>query len=267
MTRTVLALALFVLVALPAGAHDFWIEPSTFRPAPGTEVTAALRIGQKLEGEPLPRDPRLVDRFVLLGAAGEMPVGGMPGDEPAGTVRVAGPGLQWIGYQSRPYPVRLEAAAFEGYLKEEGLEQIVAERARTGRSAAPGRERFHRCAKALLDVAGAPSAPDAPLGFTLELVPLKSPYALAPGAVLPVSLSFRGKPLVNALVVAMSKAEPGKTVSARTDAKGMVKLALARPGLWLLKAVHMEAAPPDAGVDWESWWASVTFDLASSPRK
>jgi len=23
----------------------------------------------------------------------------------------------------------------------------------------------------------------------------------------------------------------------------------------------MEAAPADAGVDWESWWASITFDL------
>ena len=51
------------------------------------------------------------------------------------------------------------------------------------------------------------------------------------------------------------------------DAKGNVTLRLARSGLWLVKAVHMAAAPPDAGVDWESWWASLTFELGSVPRK
>jgi uncharacterized GH25 family protein len=52
-----------------------------------------------------------------------------------------------------------------------------------------------------------------------------------------------------------------KAVRARTDAKGRVTLRLAHAGFWLIKAVHMEAAPADAGVDWESWWASITFDL------
>jgi hypothetical protein len=215
----------------------------------------------------------LIDRFVLRGEGLEMPVGGEPGDDPAGSVRVSEPGLHWIGYQSHPYPVVLEAGKFEDYLRDEGLERIVEERARQGQSAAKGRERFYRCAKSLLDVARQNRAAskshvfDTPLGFTLELVPQKNPYALSPGAELPVSLWFRGKPIPNVLVVAINKGVPDKAVSARTDARGFVRLRLARPGLWLIKAVHMEAAPPDAGVDWESWWASMTFDLASSVKK
>ena len=273
MTRPTLALAAFaILVARPAAAHDFWIEPSAFRPAPGTDVTAALRVGQKLHGEPLPRNPMLIDRFILGTNGPEVPVGGVPGDDPAGSVRVGEPGLHWIGYQSHPYPVVLDATKFEDYLKAEGLERIVEERSRKGQRTAPARERFYRCAKSLLDVQGEKPAAeksgiDVQLGFTLELVPLKSPYALSPGSELPVRLSFRGKPIVDALVVAINKDDPDKPVSARTNAKGLVALRLVHPGFWLIKAVHMEAAPPDAGVDWESWWASITFDLGSSLQK
>jgi uncharacterized GH25 family protein len=177
-------------------------------------------------------------------------------------------GLHWIGYQSNPYPVALEAAKFEDYLRDEGLEAIIESRKKNGQSAAPGRERFYRCAKALLDTpSAAPSTLFAtPLGFTLELVPGRNPYSLHAGGELPLSISFRGKPMANILVVAMSKDDPEKAVRARTDAKGRATLRLARAGFWLIKAVHMEPAPPDSGVDWESWWASITFELPRSAK-
>ncbi|HEX3578303.1 MAG TPA: DUF4198 domain-containing protein [Thermoanaerobaculia bacterium] len=258
MTR--FAIALVALLAVRASAHDFWIEPSTFHPAVGDRVTAALRVGQKLAGDPLPNIPPLIDRFVLRGPAGERPVIGRAGADPAGIAFIAEGGLHWIGYQSNPYPVALEAAKFEDYLRDEGLERIVDARKKNGQSAAPGRERFYRCAKALLDTPGAATF-DAPLGFTLELVPRTNPYAMKSAGDLPLALTFRGKPLANALVVAMSKTDPEKAVRARTDAKGRVTLPLAHAGFWLIKAVHMEAAPADSGVDWESWWASITFEL------
>jgi uncharacterized GH25 family protein len=255
-----------MLLASAAAAHDFWIEPSTFRPAVGERVTAALRVGQKLSGDPLPRIPTLIDRFVIRGASGvEGPMVGRMGSDPAGIALISDAGLHWIGYQSTPYPVALEAKKFEDYLKDEGLETIIEQRKKNGQSAAPGRERFYRCAKALLDTPGTARAGahilDRPLGFTLELVPRKNPYAIRTSGELPLSLVFRGKPMANVLVVAMSKDDPEKAVRARTDAKGRVTLHLAHAGFWLIKAVHMEAAPSDAGVDWESWWASITFEL------
>jgi hypothetical protein len=263
--RRKLALLLALATGHAASAHDFWIEPSTFRPASGARVAATLRVGQNLDGEALPLLPPLVDRFEVVGKgpAGELDEN--PGGDPAGWARIDGPGLHWIAYQSLPYPLVLPAAKFENeYLRVEGLESIVEARARNGESAAPGRERFYRCAKALLETPGAgPGAFDNPLGLTLEIVPKKNPYTLKPGSTLPLSLLFRGKPLAGALVVAMEKGDPKKSVSARTDAKGFVSLPIARSGFWLVKAVHMEPAPADAGVDWESWWASITFELAA----
>jgi uncharacterized GH25 family protein len=255
--RSLLFAAALTLAPL-ASAHDLWIEPSSFRPAVGQRVAVALRVGVNVVGEPVPRIPPLIDRFTL----GDTPLLGRSGADPAGSAVVAKPGLQWIGYQSKAYPVTLEARKFEDYLKEEGLERVIAERKKKGQSAATGRERFYRCAKSLLEVPGANANPfSAPVGHTLELVPRQNPYSLKRGQALPLSLTYRGKPIANVLVVAMRKGAPTRAIRARTDAKGHVSLRLDEPGFWLIKAVHMEAAPPNAGVEWESWWASLTFDL------
>jgi hypothetical protein len=264
------ALALAVLAGLPAAmarAHDFWIEPSTFQPAADSEVALALRVGQRLQGEPVPRIPGLVERFFLRDGAAEHPVEGAPGAEPAGSVRIAAAGRQWAAYQSHPSAVTLEPGRFEDYLREEGLEEIVAARARLGQAATPGRERYHRSAKALLHATGpaggkrAEASIDAPLGLTLEIVPRRDPTALPPEAKLPLQLLFRGQPAAGRLVVAMNRAHPERLVSVRTDRDGQALLPLAGAGFWLVKSVAMVAAPPGVGVDWESWWASLTFEL------
>lgn len=248
--KTRLALATLVFAVAPSLlAHDLWIEPSTFHPKVGERVLVALRVGRNVNGEPMPRIPPLVQRFEFAGK----PIIGAPGADPAGIALVSEAGLQWIGYQSNAYPMTIEAAKFAEYLKEEGLPPR--------KTSAQVHERFYRCAKSLLDVPGKNAPTDTPLGFTLELVPRTNPYALKPGDSLPVSLTFRGKPIANILVVAMSKSDPQNAVHARTDANGRATLRIAHGGFWLIKAVHMEPAPPGAGVEWESWWASMTFDL------
>jgi len=243
-------------------AHDFWIEPSTFRPEVGATVGFALRVGEGFRGDPVPRSPDRIARFVLVSPSRETPIEGGSGDEPAGVARVSEPGLQIVGYRSKTSKVELDAEKFEQYLKEEGLERIVALRARRGESEKPTREIYSRCAKALLSAGGAgKSAPDRVLGFTLELVAGKNPYAFTTGGSFPVRLEYEGKPLAGALVVALNRDAPAVRLSARTDAKGNASFLLASPGAWLVKAVHMVPAPAGSGADWESTWASLTFEI------
>jgi uncharacterized GH25 family protein len=263
--RAALTAALLALALAPgAWAHDFWIDPSSFRPAPGQRVIVRLRVGQRFKGDPVPRDPALLKRFAVLGAAGgETPVPGVPGSDPAGFITLTSPGLALITYASGRAPVQLDAAKFETYLAEEGLEAVSAQRAKKGQTAAPVKEVFSRCAKAYLAVGGTTGPGyDRVLGLTLELVPEKDPGALAAGSELPVRLLYRGKPLPGALVTAFSRDQPDAKVTARTDAAGLARLRLDRPGTWLVKAVHMIPAPADAGADWESFWASFTFETA-----
>lgn len=257
-----LALLTAALSVQAAEAHDFWIEPSAFTPAPGQRVAVRLRVGQELRGDPVPRDPALIQRFVAVGpAGGETPIPGVPNTEPAGFASFQAPGLYTVVYDGNRAPVELDARKFEDYLKQEGLEKISALRASRGQSAAGVKEVFSRFAKSLI-VVGNGSGPgyDRVLGQRLELVPETNPYALTGGGELRVRLLYEGKPLAGALILALQKGREAK-VSARSDAQGRVRLRLDRPGFWLVKAVHMAAAPRETGAGWESFWASLTFEV------
>lgn len=246
-----------LLSAAGLRAHDFWIEPSTFRPQPGAKVGVRLRVGEHLRGDPVPRNPERIERFAAIGPSGEAEVAGVPGSDPAGWASPASSGLHWIVYDSNHARLEQTAAKFDSYLGEEGLERI--RELRKGAGEGPVKEIYSRYAKSLLKVGdGSESGYDKILGLELELVPEKNPYALKPGEPLPVRLLYQGKPLAGALVMAL----PGGS-SVRSDADGRAELRLDRPGLWLVKAVHMVPAPQGSGAEWESLWASLTFELPS----
>jgi uncharacterized GH25 family protein len=260
-----LAVAAIFLNRAPLFAHDMWIEPTTFSPESGQIVGVRLRVGQDLLGDPLPRDPALVNQFVVEDAAGRKPVIGRDGADPAGLLRVAMPGLLVIGYRSNPSAIELAADKFNQYVKEEGLDAVAALRARRNETGAKAHELFARCAKSLV-LSGSPAEGqgDRRLGFTLELVAERNPYTIRAGQDLPVRLLYESRPLAGALVVAMNRLNPSEKLSARTDNDGRVRFQLRPGGMWLIKAVHMVPAPADTNADWASFWASLTFELGAT---
>ena len=46
----------------------------------------------------------------------------------------------------------------------------------------------------------------------------------------------------------------------RSDANGAFSFTLPRAGVWLIKSVHMVRAGFFASEDWDSLWASLTFE-------
>jgi uncharacterized GH25 family protein len=266
MRRRLGALTLAVLVCSPGlHAHDMWIEPATFVPEPGAILAVRLRVGQDLIGDPLPRDPALIKQFVFEDAAGRKPLVGHEGADPAGFLRVAAPGLLVIGYHSNASAVELTPEKFNQYVKEEGLDAIAGLRASRHETDTKAREMFSRCAKSLVS-SGATKGGDGDraLGFTLELVAERNPYALRAGQQLPVRLTYENRPLTGALVVAINRVNASEKVSARTDSDGRVRLRLPTGGVWLVKAVHMVPAPVGTAAQWTSFWASLTFELPTS---
>ena len=259
------ALALAAANGAALAAHDMWIEPSTFAPDAGQIVPLRLRVGQDLIGDPLPRDSSLVNQFIVDDAEGRKPVVGRDRSDPAGFVRAAAPGLLVVGYHSKPSVVEMTPEKFNQYLKEEGLDAVAALRARQHATGAGARDLYTRCAKSLILSGRATEAQhDRALGFTLELVAERNPYALGPGQDLPVRLTYESRPLPDALVVAMNRSNPAEKVTARTDSDGRVRLPVRPGGMWLVKAVHMIPAPQGSNADWASYWASLTFEQRST---
>lgn len=264
--RRVLSLGTALLgVALPSLGHDFWIQPSAFQTEPGTVVKVHLLVGSQFPGDPVARDPERIVKFSSFGPTGEQPIAGRDGMDPAGLVRFAQAGVYTLVYQSNPAPVALDGAKFEEYLKEKGLEKVIEARAAAGQSSAGVQERFSRCCKSLLRVGDAPSEGfDRTVGLPLELTALDDPGSATAGSTVRFRLDFKESPCEGLLVKAHNASHPEEVVSARTGTDGTVSLTLPYDGMWLVTAVQMLEAPKDSGADWESLWASLSFQLGDT---
>lgn len=261
--------ALLTSLAASAAAHDLWVQPAHFAVAgAGEPLDVGLMVGYAKERDPVDYAAVRVERFVASDGSREIPIAGENGAIPAGKVALPSPGLWTLGYRSFPSYVTLEAAKFEEYLKEEGLDAVLDARKRQGEQARKGVEAYSRCAKALVRVGPKPPhdpqslPPQATLGFTLELIPEHDPTALAPGDELPVRLLLRGKPLEGALVEAIRLDVPEwHAIGQRSDADGRVRFRLPEAGTWMVATVAMEKAKRGEHADWASLWASLTFEL------
>jgi uncharacterized protein DUF4198 len=263
LTARLAALVLFcgATLSIPLSAHDFWIAPSTFEPPVDSVVRVGLRVGPGFDAEPVARNSAVIDTFFVAGPKGRQEIVGLDGVNPSGLFRASAPGTLLVGYRSKPSPLKLDAAAFEKYLKEEGLDRVIEARARSGRSAADGVEVFSRSVKSLLLVGDGPrEGHDRVLGLTLELVPERHPAALSTDGRMPLRLLYQGAPLEGALVMALPQAGT-PPLQARTDRNGRVTFTL-NSGVWLIKAVHMVPAPAGSAADWESVWSSLTFKVS-----
>ncbi|HVS62040.1 MAG TPA: DUF4198 domain-containing protein [Thermoanaerobaculia bacterium] len=285
------ALCLWLEVS-PLEAHELYIRPSSFRPPAGERVGLALEVGHAFAGSPVERRPGHLRRFVWMGSDGETrEVRGVDGALPAGWVVGAPEGLVTVSYESHAMHHELPPARFESYLREEGLDEILALRRDRGETSAAGRELFSRCAKTVLAVGDAGVAGRAPegavvapgvtgrgvrdaataspggmpaIGCPLELVPVAG--LLDSGSQLTVRVLWEGNPLPGVLVRATRAGELAASAALRSSSVGLATFDL-DDGAWLLHAVHMTPlAPGGAGseaADWRSVWTSLTFERRS----
>jgi uncharacterized GH25 family protein len=269
--RGALALALALTLAAmpaPALAHDFWLVPSELVVPGDRDVAISLFVGEDFVAESeksfeRPRFPRVA--HLHAGKTADLRGAAVDGAAPILRAPIRGAGGHLIAIDRSPTNITLEPAKFEAYLEHEGLGAVSKERARLGESQKPGRERYSRHLKALVQVGGTRDATYGTIvGQALELVPEAHPVFVEPGGVLPVAVRFRGKPVVGAKLEAFSRSGADiRGASYTTDAAGKVRVAIDRRGVWLLRLTHMVRCTGCADADWESFWTSYTFASAN----
>jgi uncharacterized GH25 family protein len=182
------------------------------------------------------------------------------------------PGGATIAFESSFRPAELPAEEFDAYLIEEGLDGPLRARLAGRRTDEdrPIRELFRRCAKIWIS-GGDASRITTPVGLPLEIVPERAPGAQAD---LPVRVLAGGAPVPNALVKAWrspwdrsgrpqdpeTRDSTGCFWSGRTDARGRVVIPTPEEGEWLVSVVRMVPSRDRGRADWESTWASLTFE-------
>jgi len=260
--------ALFLLAAR-ASAHDYWLLPDLLRVPARASVRLSLWVGDDF----VPEEERAwqrarTTRFTRLSAGGravDLLARPTEGTRPIVAARLAAPGGYLFVMERDAARIELPALRFERYLRDEGLEAIVAQRASRGEADAPGRERYTRYLKAFVQAgAAADGVSTRVAGQAFELVARDDLARLDAGALLHVEARFHGAPIAGVTVEALSRVGADvRRARAVSDARGRVTFTLDREGTWLVRATHMVRCEGCADADWESFWASYVFGLCA----
>lgn len=263
MRRIVLALS---LVALPASAHELWIEPVDYTVAPDSVVEATLVNGQSFGGTAIAYFPTRIARFALALGDAEAAVAGRPGDSPALSMPPLGEGLHVALYQSAGDILTYDSyAVFARFVEHKDFPgRIHRDHRDRGLPEEGFREYYTRFSKALIAV-GAGEGADRSVGFETELVALLNPYTDDLAGGMPVQAFYQGAPRVDAQVELFDKAPDGTVAITyhRTDDQGIALLPVVAGHSYLVDAVVLrepsEPLAAETGAVWESLWAALTF--------
>jgi uncharacterized GH25 family protein len=262
--------------AVPAVAHDVWLQPATFVLPAGGVAPITIFVGHAEARQRWGVATKRITRFDDIHAGKAMDRRGEL-DLSAGSddarLRFDGAGTHVLAMVSDDAFSELPPIRFNDFVAVEGLTKVAEYRVARGLGEKPGRERYSRRAKALVrvgpaDTAKADLAVTRPVGFDLEIVPLHDPYTVARTATLPVQVLHRGKPLAGALVKLTNLDFDAQPVAVqRTDAGGRASFQVPRQGKWLLNTIWSVPVAGDPKADFETIFSSLTFGFAGTgPR-
>lgn len=256
---------LIAAVPLKTFAHEYWFEPEKFILAPNEKTVVHLFVGDGIvkDREERVYQPEKTPMFQLFSAGKtlDLKTSLTEGATPIHTFSAGRQGTYLLAMERNWSYIKLEPAKFEDYLREDGMDYIIAERAELKEGSKEGSERYSRFIKSLIQVGDKRDTTyKKRLGSRLEIMPLENPYAKKPGDTMQFQILFEGKPLGNRVVFADNR--ESETQRATTDAAGKVSFKFDKKGLWLVRLVTMQRCAKDCGeADWESFWAALSFGM------
>jgi hypothetical protein len=264
--RCARSLVLIALASVSLIGHDLYILPQTFRNKPGVRLGFAFNNGDSFpvsESAPVIarlqeaqlRSSRATIALQDLHVAGNSVVGSVNLPEAAGSM--------FLSVHTRANLIELQAGKFLEYLKEEGLDDVISWRENHGEASKPGRERYSKFAKALVVSEEPDDFYKTALGLAIEIIPEENPAGIHAGRALSIRVMLHGKPVGGLQVEASwsAGAESKIVIIGRTDHQGRIPVPISARGTWRLHTLAMERCAEPAIADWESSWASLTFEV------
>ncbi|MDX1396679.1 MAG: DUF4198 domain-containing protein [Gemmatimonadota bacterium] len=179
-------------------------------------------------------------------------------------------GTYVLGVSSAPTVFTLADTAFNDYLVHDGIVDALAERERKGLMDEDATERYSKHVKAIIQVGDERTGHwEHELGYPVEFIPLRNPYELSVGDALEVRFLRNGQPVPNQIVYANHEYnhqhdDAGghvEAVTTRTDGYGIARIELSAGGRWYVKTIHMVERESEPAIDYESNWATLTFEI------
>ena len=266
MKKRALLIAMTTLVmCLSMLAHEFWIQPSRTKVRVGERVSLYTMLGEKFTGEKWKGNGTRVSSYkhfykddvrdLLLSIEPGEAIVDLPDFIPHEE------GTHMLTLSTTNAFIEMEAKKFEDYLKDDGLMDAYEYRNSNNEKFEPGRERFKRCAKVLIQAgAEADHTYKKKADLELEIIPLANPYDHDIEKGITFKVLYEGEPLEDAMVKWWHKdGEDLDTDFLYTDNRGEVTFSAATPGMYMISTVHMIRLLNDPGADWQSTWSTLVF--------
>lgn len=266
--KCVLGLLVGLLLVLPLFGHDLFLKLDSFFVSVSEKVSIRILNGSFMDSEGAVTFARLKDVSVV---------------EPSGTVshpietdftkdettaflnlQPEKEGTYLVGLYTMKREIDLKAKDFNGYLEEDGIPDVLAERKRSKELNKDVRERYSKHVKTIFQVNSKLSdSYKTTLGYPVEIVPQNNPYALKAGDTFKFLCLKDSKPLINQFVMSGHEDKNGKLIvgtNVRTDKNGIATIKLDAAGKWYVKFIQMQKIK-EPKLDYESKWATLTFEI------
>jgi len=254
-------------------AHEFWLYPQKFFYTIREVANIRFHVGENFTGENWMGGNDKIQQLLHYSPSGNIAdlssrLSANKGDSVQ--LPLQEEGTHMIIFHSNNSFINLEAEKFNSYLKEDGLDNTALYRKAHNEDQINGKEYYQRSVKTILQVSGKLTDEcTKPTSLPLDIIPEENPYSIpvlsskADAKKVKFQVLFNGAPLANALVKVWYHTSKNHVTidSARTNKKGWA-ITERHSGPYLVSCVHMERNDADSIADWQSYWASLSFEYS-----
>ena len=252
-----------------ATAHEYWLDPIDASIGMGENVIVDIRNGEDYAGAAFPYDAAKYQSLSITNSKETKNYQGRLGDYPAIHNNSDTAGLHRVALEtSENIIVYPSWNKFTNFLDYHGLNNIVDLHTDQQLPHTDIKERYYRSAKTLYQVVDGNASIKprqsseqkalAPTGSKFEIITLTNPYSEIKE--LSVQILYEGTPLASRQVEMFWKGSKLVRLTSLSDDKGIATFQLLGNGDYMFNSVHV-VRPDNEGVHWESYWASITFEL------
>ncbi len=264
MQKRIITFLLIFLTTQAVLSQELWLLPKKFRHGLNEEMNVSLLTGDNFEGEPWDLKENKIEKLDLshLAKTVDLRLQVKPDAKEKLKYKFVEEGTYLLSMQSSAALVEMDAAKFNDYLKEDGLDNILEIRTKTNTLDKPSKE-FHSHHVKLVVQAGNKTDDSfkKKTGMRVEIIPKQNPYLLKSGDYLQCLVLFDGRPSAHQMVKVWNKI--GNTTfqqNSYTEDDGTLKFPISSKGPWMVSTVIMIPSEKP-GADWQSFWSSLVFGI------
>ena len=265
-------------------AHNSWVVAGQTRmDAPGTVRLAFVTGHDEFPAGEAATQPERIAAWDVLHRGAVTPVTGyaIEANDLVAYHELTEPGLHIAAAALHPRFIELDGDKFTSYLWDEKALEVLRARRDGGTESQPGREYYTKFGKAFVQVGPIDEADTSymqAVGHALEIIPLSNPASWQTGDTVRVRVLSGGEPIAELPIASGHESSRAHDYeeSVFTDSDGVAEFTIDKPGHWFIRThtigpagenglpmlVLPESDEAPEVADWESFWASITVEVA-----